>query len=80
MSRDLPQLSLNPRGVAQMDQIDIQAKARELETKFNSQWGPFTRSLAGHPKTALAIGVGAGLAIGTSAGQWLIEMLLSLAL
>ena len=43
-------------------------KARELALKFDNRWGPFTRSLAGNPKTALAIGAGAGLALGLVLG------------
>lgn len=39
---------------------EISDKARELALKFDNQWGPFTKSLAGNPKTALAIGAGAG--------------------
>lgn len=39
-------------------------KAAALAAKFDEKWGPFTRSLAGHPKTALAIGFGAGVSLG----------------
>jgi len=39
-------------------------KAKELAAKFDNQWGPFTKSLAGNPKTALAIGAGAGFVLG----------------
>lgn len=59
-----------------MDQEQIAAKAREIEDKFNSQWGTFTRTLAGHPKTALAIGFGAGVALGTTAGRWALGVVL----
>ena len=41
----------------------VKTKAKELERKFNEEWGPFTRSLAGRPKTALAIGAAAGFLV-----------------
>lgn len=58
--------------------MGVSDKAIEIAQKFDATWGPFTRALAEHPKTALAVGFGAGLAIGTAAGRWVLGMVFSL--
>lgn len=58
--------------------MDLSSKSVEIAAKFEEKWGPFTRALAGHPKTALAIGFGAGVAIGTAAGRAVLSLMASL--
>lgn len=43
--------------------MGINERAIELAQKFDAQWGPFTRALAEHPKTALAVGFIAGFLV-----------------
>lgn len=55
----------------------LRLKGEDLKRKFEEKWDPFTRSLAGHPKTALATGFVAGAIVGGLIGRPAVSFLLS---